>query len=342
MRRDGQTEMSARTGLTPEDRDRYLARAREVLAAEVVGLETSARSLDEGFARAVRLLLTCPGRVIVTGVGKSGHVARKLAATLTSTGTRSFFIHPVDAVHGDLGILDGSDVVLIVSNSGESEELIRMVPLFHRFRVPIVLLTSFPGSTLARSADLVVNVGQAPEASPESLVPTTSSTSAQAVGDALAMVLMEERGFRRQDFAFLHPGGVIGKKIMRTVGDLMHAGPELPMVHQRKTMKEALVTIVRGRLGVTTVVDDAGVLVGIITDGDLKRILLRSPSRNILETAVGEVMTRDPKVIDRGAPVVAALERMENNLGGSITSLVVVDAENRPQGIIHIHDCLKP
>ncbi len=325
-----------------EQHERYLSRARDVLETEAKGLEASIEKLDAGFAQTVHLLLACKGRVCVTGVGKSGLVGRKLAATLTSTGTPSVFIHPVDAVHGDLGILSDSDVVLILSNSGESEELVRMVPIFRRFRVPIVLITAAPMSTLGRSVDLVVDIGRSPEACSVSLVPTTSSTVTQAVGDALAVVLLEERGFRENDFAFLHPGGVIGKKIKKSVADLMHTGDQLPVTHQDGTLKEALLAIVKGRLGVTTVVDDDGVLQGIITDGDLKRILLDSPGRSIMEMPARDVMTHDPKTIDRAAPVIAAVERMENNPGGGITSLVVVDDENRPEGVIHIHDCLRP
>jgi arabinose-5-phosphate isomerase len=319
--------------------ERYLRRAREILAAEMRGLEAARAVLDERFARAVSLLVSARGRVVVAGVGKSGLVGRKIAATLTSTGSPAVFVHPVDAMHGDLGILGEDDVAIVVSQSGESEELIRMIPLFRRVRVPVILITASERSTLAREADVALFTGSAPEASVVRFVPTTSSTTALAVGDALAVVVMEARGFREEDFAFLHPGGVIGRKILKRVAELMHAGTALPIVHRSKPMKEALVEIVRARLGMTTVVDDDGRLVGVVTDGDLKRILLRRP--DILDTPVGELMTPNPKTIAGDAPVVAALERMENNPTGGITSLVVVDPDGRPEGVIHIHDCLR-
>jgi arabinose-5-phosphate isomerase len=303
------------------------------------GLAAARAVLDERFVRAVRLLVSARGRVIVAGVGKSGLVGRKIAATLTSTGSPAVFVHPVDAMHGDLGILGEDDVAIVVSQSGESEELVRMVPLFRRVHVPVILITASERSTLEREADVTLFIGSAPEASVVRFVPTTSSTTALAVGDALAVVVMEARGFREEDFAFLHPGGVIGRKILKRVAELMHAGTDLPVVHRAKPMKEALVEIVRARLGMTTVVGDDGRLVGVVTDGDLKRILLRRA--DILDTPVGELMTPDPKTIDGNAPVVAALERMENNPTGGITSLVVVDPDGRPKGVIHIHDCLR-
>ena len=217
-----------------------------MLAAEARGIDEVGGRLEPGFPEAVDLLLRSGGRVVVTGVGKSGLVGRKVAATLTSTGTPAHFMHPVDAVHGDLGILGDDDVAMLFSKSGETEELIRMVPLFRRTRVPIVLVTSAPRSSLGAGVDLVLNVGNAPEASSVSLVPTTSTTAALALGDALAVVVMEARGFKEEDFAFLHPGGVIGRQIRETVADRMHRGEDLPVVHLGTPMRDCLVEIVRG------------------------------------------------------------------------------------------------
>lgn len=318
-----------------------LSRAREVLRAESEGLRVAGETLDQGFVRAARLLIGASGRVVVSGVGKSGLVARKLAATLSSTGTPALFVHPVDAVHGDLGVLAAGDVAILGSNSGSTEELVRMVPLLRRMGVRIVALTARRDSPLGREADAVIAYGEAPEAGSVSLVPTTSTTAMLACGDALAVVVMEARGFAEEHFAFLHPGGVIGRKIARTVADVMHAGDDLPRISRDRSVKDGLMEILRGRLGVTTVVDDDGVLVGILTDGDLKRILLRHDPAAILEREVAGVMTPDPRTIAADAPVVVALERMENNPGGAITSLVIVDGAHRPVGVVHIHDCLR-
>jgi arabinose-5-phosphate isomerase len=319
-----------------------LARAREVLRAEAEGLRVAEASIDAGFASAARLLASATGRVVVSGVGKSGLVGRKLAATLASTGTPALFVHPVDAVHGDLGVLAQGDVVILCSNSGATEELVRMVPLLRRMGVAIVALTARGGSPLGREADAVVAYGEAPEAGSVALVPTTSTTAMLGVGDALAVVVMEARGFGAEHFAFLHPGGVIGRKIARTVADIMHHGPDLPRIAGDRSVKDGLMEILRGRLGVTTVVDAEGRLAGILTDGDLKRILLRLDPAEVLDHPIAEVMTASPRTIAPDAPVVVALERMENNPGGAITSLVVVDEEGRPRGVVHIHDCLRP
>lgn len=318
-----------------------LARAREVLRAEAEGLRVAGEALDPGFVHAARILIGATGRVVVSGVGKSGLVGRKLAATLSSTGTPALFVHPVDAVHGDLGVLAEGDVVILCSNSGGTEELTRMVPLLRRMGVRLVALTARADSSLGRDADAVIAYGEAPEAGSVALVPTTSTTAMLAAGDALAVVVMEARGFAEEHFAFLHPGGVIGRKIARTVADVMHAGEALPRVSGERSVKDGLMEILRGRLGMTTVVDAEGVLVGILTDGDLKRILLRHDPSEILEREVSAVMTREPRTISAEVPVVVALERMENNPGGAITSLVIVDDAHRPLGVVHIHDCLR-
>lgn len=322
------------------DRDaRFLARARHVLLTEADAVHASAERVGEAFVRAVDLLLGLTGRVLVTGVGKSGVVARKLAATLTSTGTPAIFLHPVDAMHGDLGVLGAGDVVILVSKSGDTDELNRMVPVFRRLHVTIVLLTSAAEGRLVDAADVVLSTGPVTEASRIALVPTTSTLAQLALGDALAVVVMEERGFREDDFAFLHPGGVIGRTIGRRVRDLMHAGDALPIVSSGARMPEVLREISEKRIGMTTVVDGDGRLTGIVTDGDMKRILLKHGEVMTLEVSV--VMTREPVTIGPDASVLTAVERMENNPGGSITSLVVLDEDGRPIGVVHLHDCLR-
>jgi len=324
--------------------DGVIARARDVLAVERDGLDVARDAIDEGFVEAVAILEACAGRVVVTGVGKSGLVGRKLAATLSSTGSPALFIHPVDAVHGDLGVLGAEDVVVLCSHSGETAELLAMVPILRRVGGRLIAITAERTSALAGAADATVCYGRAPEAASVRLVPTTSTTAMLAVGDALAVVLMERRGFEERDFAFLHPGGVIGRKIARTVADLMHAGDDLARVGDDATLESALLEILRGRLGVTVVVDAGGRLAGVLTDGDLKRILIgrRGTDGDVMALRVADVMSVGPRTITPDAPALRALERMENNPGGAITSLVVVDDEGRPVGVVHIHDCLRP
>lgn len=318
----------------------FLVRARAVLEAERDGLSLAANTLGSPFVRAVETLLAVRGRVIFSGVGKSGLVARSLAATFTSTGMPAVFLHPVDALHGDIGVIGGGDVAVALSTSGETDELLRVVPFFRERDVPTILLTGAPESRLAKTADIVVDVGAATEASAVRALPTTSITVATAVGHALAVVVMEERGFREENFAVLHPGGAIGRKFGRRVADVMHTGADVPVVSVAGSFKDALVEIIRGRLGVTGVVDESGALVGVLTDGDLKRILL--DRKRVLDAPVTAVMTRGPKTIAADATVMAALERMERNPRGAITSLFVVDEKGRPTGLLHIHDCLRP
>ncbi len=319
---------------------RLVRRARDVIASEASGLAAASESLDDGFAEAVELVLGATGRVVLVGVGKSGLVARKIAATLTSTGSPAVFMHAVDAAHGDLGVLRRDDVAILCSKTGATEELLRLVPALERVGVPIVVLTARADSPLARAAGAIVRCGDAPEAGSVSLVPTTSTTAMLAVGDALAVVVMEERGFREADFAFLHPGGVIGRQIARRVRDVMAVGEALPRVPAAASLRDALVEILRGALGMTTVVDDGGKLVGVLTDGDLKRILLKH--ENPMALPVGDVMSREPKTIGPDALVASAVERMENNPRGAITSLVVVDPSGVPIGVVHLHECLRP
>jgi arabinose-5-phosphate isomerase len=315
--------------------------ARRRLAERVLRMEAEAilaliPRLDERFDRAVDLLFRCGGRVIVTGMGKSGLIGRKIAATLASTGTPAYFLHAAEGVHGDLGMVARGDVVLALSNSGETDELLAILPLLKRLGVPIVLLTGNPASTLARQADVVLDVAVAEEACPMNLAPTASTTAALATGDALAMALLDLRGLRPEDFAALHPRGHLGWRTLFRVADLMHTGDEVPCVAADTPMKDVIVEMTRKRLGMTTVVDAGGRLVGVITDGDLRRAHLRPEP--IVALRAGDVASRSPKTVDAGDLAVKALEIMETF---AITSLVILDAAQRPLGVVHMHDVLR-
>ena len=291
--------------------------------------------LDDRFVDAVAALHGCRGRVIVTGMGKSGLIGRKIAATLASTGTPAYFLHPAEGVHGDLGMVAREDVVVALSNFGETDEVLALLPALKRLGIPLVLLTGAPASTLARQADIVIDVGVAEEACPMNLAPTSSTTAALAMGDALAMALLDLRGLRPEDYAALHPRGSLGWKSLFKVGDLMHTGDAIPVVSEQATMKEAIEEMTGKGFGITTVVDDGGRLVGILTDGDLRRQQL-AHGTSLLERRAGECMTRDPKVIGAEELATRALALME----GRITSLVITDAAGRPAGVIRLHDIL--
>ncbi len=320
-----------------------LALARRVLRLEAQGILAAADRLDERFAAAVDVLGRCRGRVIVTGMGKSGLVGRKIAATLASTGTPAYFLHPAEGVHGDIGMVARDDVVLALSNSGETGEVLAVLPTIKRLGVPLVLLTGNPGSTLARQADVVVDAGVTEEACPLNLTPTASTTTALAMGDALAMALLELRGLRPEDYAALHPSGALGWKALFRVADLMHTGDAVPTVSENATMKEAIGEMTAKRLGMTTVVDGRGRLVGVITDGDLRRLQLAGGS--LLDRRAGECMTRDPERIGADELAARALALMEgHHIGGEsrpITSLVITAPDGRPGGVIHLHDILR-
>ena len=311
------------------------------LAERVLRLEAEAilgliPKLDERFDRAVDLVHGCTGRVIVTGMGKSGLIGRKIAATLASTGTPAYFLHPAEGVHGDLGMVARGDVVLALSNSGETDEVLAILPPLKRLGVPIVLLTGSPGSTLARQCEVVLDVSVPEEACPMNLAPTSSTTAALAAGDALAMVLLELRGLRPEDYAALHPRGTLGWRALFRVADLMHTGDAVPRVGDRTPMREVIVEMTRKRLGMTTVVDASGRLVGVVTDGDLRRLHLRDAPIDGLNA--GEIATPEPKTIRADDLAAKGLEVME---AWQITSLVIMDDARRPVGIIHLHDILK-
>ena len=310
--------------------------AERVLRLEADAILGLIPKLDERFEEAIDLLQACAGRIIVTGIGKSGIIGRKIAATLASTGTPAYFLHPAEGVHGDLGMLARGDVVLALSNSGETDEVLAILPPLKRLGVRIVLLTGNAQSTLARQCDVVLDVGVPEEACPMNLAPTSSTTAALAAGDAIAMALLELRGLRPEDYAALHPRGTLGWRALFRVADLMHTGDAVPVVAQEAALKDAVVEMTRKRFGMTTVVDASGRLAGIITDGDLRRLHLREGVIDGLRA--GDVASREPKVIAADDLAAKALEVME---AWAITSLVIVDTERRPAGIVHLHDILR-
>jgi arabinose-5-phosphate isomerase len=306
--------------------------AREVLETEAAAVRGLIPQLDERFDRAVELLRSCTGRVVCTGMGKSGIIMKKIMATLASTGTPALFLHPAEAVHGDLGMIVPGDVVLGASYSGTTEELLRLVETLKRLGVPLVMMTASAGSPLARLADIHLPVGIDREACPLNLAPTASTTATLALGDALAMALLEARGFTREDFALLHPAGQLGKRLLK-VEQLMHAGEALPKVLASTPMRDAIYEMSRKGLGITAVTDDEGRLLGCVSDGDLRRLL--EHDEGLLRKTAGECMTLNPRTIPGHELAAAALKTMEDH---RITSLFVCDAERRLEGIVHLHD----
>ena len=317
------------------DLEKVLESARKVLRIEEASLEALRSRLGAEFGVAVDLLNTCSGRVVFAGMGKSGLVCRKIAATFASTGTPSLFLHPAEGGHGDLGMLARGDVLVAVSNSGETQELIRLLPAVKRLGIPIISMTGGASSTLAVRADVVLDISVTEEACPLNLAPTASTTVTMALGDALAVALLEARGFTEDDFAFFHPIGALGRRLL-TVSEIMHVGDEIPRVNLETIMREALYEITSKQLGFTTVQDGDGRLLGIITDGDLRRSLETLPDP--LSLTAGQVMTHSPKVINADALAAKALQLMESN---QIMSLVIVDGEDRVAGVVHMHDMLK-
>ncbi|HEU4344651.1 MAG TPA: KpsF/GutQ family sugar-phosphate isomerase [Candidatus Binatia bacterium] len=319
------------------DKAVILQRAKEVLNIEAKGILSLVDQLDESFSEAVELLHNCRGKVVVTGLGKSGLICRKIAATFSSTGTPSFFIHAGDGVHGDVGMIMKDDVVVAVSNSGETEEILKLLPPVKLLGLKVIAMTGKVDSTLARAADVILNVGIKEEACPLGLAPTTSTTAALAMGDALAVVLLEKKGFKEEDFAIRHPGGILGRKLLLRVADLMHQGDRLPLVHAETPMKNALLEITSKRLGVTGVVDSRGDLIGVITDGDLRRGL--ENRGDIFRLTAQELMSRDPKTIAADSLAAEAVAVMEQY---PITSLFVLEnGRRKPRGVIHLHDLIK-
>jgi arabinose-5-phosphate isomerase len=310
-----------------------LSLARKVLETEAAAIRALVPRLDQRFERAVDLLLRCGGRVIVTGMGKSGIICRKIAATLASTGTPAHFLHPAEAIHGDLGVIQSHDLVLALSYSGETDEILRLLETIRRLGARLIAITGCPQSTLALAADVALDCRVSEEACPMNLVPTASTTAALALGDALAMTLLVAKGFKQEDFANLHPGGKLGKRLMR-VESLMHADDNCPRVNASTSMRDVIYEMSRKGLGMTCVVDaDAGTLLGIITDGDLRRHMDRSA--NIMALTAGDVMTRGPVSIAPSTLAAEALHVLEQR---KITSIVVVDESQSVVGVVHLHD----
>ena len=326
--------MSAAVGPQVANRAAVVERGRRVLRMERDALTGIEERLGDEFARAVELIACSPGRVIVAGVGKSGLIGRKIAATLTSTGTAATFLHPVDGVHGDLGIVGADDVAILISKSGESAELLPLLEHLKRLGVRVVALTGELASTLARHADVALDVKVKEEACPHDLAPTTSTTAALALGDALAVALLEEKGFRREDFARIHPGGMLGRRLLTRVSDVMEAD-RLPVLGDDATMREAIVLLAERR-GIAVLVDAAGGVAGVVTAGDLTRLMERE--ENVFAVPVREVMTRTPKVAQRDELASAVVYRMERH---GIMAMPVLDGTGHVVGIVHLHDLMR-
>jgi len=306
--------------------------ARKVLEIEADAVRGLIETLDERFLEAVDLIYRCQGRTILTGMGKSGIICKKISATLASTGTPSLFLHPAEAVHGDLGMVVEGDLVVAISNSGETEEITRMLDRIKRLRVPLISLVGSLQSTLARYSDVALHIPIPREADPLGLAPTASTTAALAMGDALAVALIQKRGFRREDFAVFHPGGQLGRQLLK-VGDLMHRGDRVPRAGPETTLKECLFEMSGKGFGMTTVVSDEGALLGIVTDGDLRRALEQDADINLISAA--QCMTTEPATIPVEALATRALAMMEER---KITSLCILDDQGKLEGIIHLHD----
>ena len=314
----------------------FVAVARRVLEIEARTLTDLIAAVDGSFTAACEHLLACRGRVIVTGMGKSGHIGSKIAATLASTGTPAFFVHPAEASHGDLGMITPDDAVIALSNSGETAEVLTILPVIKRKGACLVAMTGRPGSTLARLADVHLHVATREEACPLNLAPTSSTTAALAMGDALAIALLEARGFTAEDFALSHPGGALGRRLLLTVDDVMHGGERLPAVPVEASLAEALLEMTRKGLGMTTVRDDQGRLAGIFTDGDLRRMLDRGV--DVRAARIRDLMSTNPVTIAPGHLAAEALKIMEDR---KINGLVVCDDQRRPLGALNMHDLLR-
>ena len=316
-----------------------LALARDVVRNEAAAVAALEGKLGPEFLDAVEILAACRGKVVVSGVGKSGLLAHKLAATLTGTGTPAVFLHPADALHGDAGLFAPGDAALFISKSGASEELLALLPFLERHGLPLVSIVATKPSPLAARSRAALHTGPVREVCPMDLTPTTSITLAQVMGDCLAVALLERRGFQAEDFRFLHPGGLLGRAAARRVEELMHTGEALPRVGERAGLRDVMLEIMNKRLGLTIVVDAGGALAGVVSDGDFKRILVKHADPWALTAA--DVMTRTPSTVGRDALVASAVRAMEERPGGPITALVVVDAARRPVGVLHLHDCLR-
>lgn len=319
--------------------DVMLEQARQVLRMEAEAVLEQVERIDEHFKAAVEMIMACPGRTVITGMGKSGIIGHKMAATLASTGTPSFYLHPAEGIHGDLGMVTEGDVVIALSNSGETGEVLHILPSLRRIGAKLIAMVGNPNSTLAKNSDIVLNVGVTREACPLGLAPTSSTTAALAYGDALALALLSKRKFTASQFAVFHPGGSLGRKLLLTVEDIMHSGTENPLVKADISVQDALFVITDKGLGAVSVVDDDNKMLGVLTDGDIRRGL--SKGVDFLKRPVTELMTASPKTITKEKLAAQALHIMESNRPKPITVLPVVDAENHVIGLLHMTDLVR-
>ncbi len=313
-----------------------IKKGKEVIRKEAQAIFDLEKRIDENFAKAVDLIYNCKGRVIISGMGKSGIVGRKIAGTLTSTGTATMFLHPAEGMHGDLGLVHKDDVVICISKSGDTHELFQLVPLIKKIGVPIISITGNFRSRLAERSDIILDAGVEEEACPNNLAPTSSTTVALVLGDALAVALLEKRNFGSEDFALLHPGGSLGKRLTMKIDDIMFSGDKIPIVPENMELEKVIFEITSKRFGSTCVVDKDNSLLGIITDGDIRRLLEKE--KNIWQLKAKEVMSSNPKTVQLGIMAADALKIMTNF---SIMQVIIVDEKNRPRGIIHLHDILE-
>ena len=320
----------------PMTQSDFILSAKRTISLEAEAVSDLIPHLDKNFDRACELILKCPGRVIITGMGKSGHIGCKIAATLASTGTPSFFVHPGEASHGDLGMITSKDVVIALSNSGETTEVVTLIPLLKRMNTPLISITANPVSTLSEAGDANLHIGVEKEACPLGLAPTSSTTAQLVLGDALAIALLEERGFSSDDFAFSHPGGSLGRRLLLKVNDIMHKDEDIPSVLSGSSLREALLEVTQKRLGMTAVVSPANKLLGIFTDGDLRRALDQDVPPH--EITIDQVMTANCTTVTRDILAAECLQIMEDK---KINALVVTDEQNHPVGALNMHDLLK-
>ena len=316
--------------------DKLKTLGKAVIETEQVALSALAKRIDNKFVDACNIILDCSGRVVVTGMGKSGHIANKIAATLASTGTPSFFVHPGEASHGDLGMITPNDVVIALSNSGETDEIVALLPVIKRLNTPLITLTGNPDSTLAKTSNINIDVSIKKEACPLGLAPTSSTTAALAMGDAIAIALLEVRGFSEDDFALSHPGGTLGRRLLLRVDDIMHTGEDIPKVNENATLGEALIEMSKKGLGVTSIVNNDGTVLGVFTDGDLRRTL--DSGVDFKSCHVKDVMTKNGKEIPANSLAASALALMETH---RINALVVIDEKNKLVGMLNMHDLLR-
>ena len=315
--------------------DQIITKGKEVIRIEAEAVADLQHSINKDFVEAVETIIASKGRVVLTGMGKSGLIARKIVATLNSTGTAAIYLHPTDALHGDLGMVRSEDVVILISKSGETEEIINLIPMLKRLKVKLISMCGFKNSRLAKECDIFLNIGVKEEACPYDLAPTASTTATLALGDALSVALLQKRNFTEEDFAFLHPGGSLGKRLSLKIKEIMITGNRIPKVGEFSSMKDVIFEITGKRLGTTCVVDEEDKLVGIITDGDLRRLLEKT--LEIKDLKAKDVMTSKPKVMKEDYLASFALQQMENY---KITTLVIIDDDNHPVGIIHLHDLI--